>query len=503
MELKRILARDNRAASEEAMAKYGRDVLIVSSNRVNGQAELIVAVDVQTQNNATSRQTPAPAPRNDGEEFASILARQATPTERTETSSWSQTGSFTVTNTEQALSQQHDSLRGSEIMQLLKQELTAIRQEMRVHQQLSRLPSSALPPALGPLLDELVERGLPPGLREHITHAWQHLSDPIEALGVLESELCRLLPPAQPPVPWQGVHALVGPSGAGKSLACAKLARLASDSVGADKVAWISYADIKAGAWSQTQMLAAASGVSALRAANAEGLQLLLDELSHMRLVLIDTAGAAFEQHARQVRSCAPESHIHVVLPLDATLTSIKRTLHDLDGYTSVILSKADETYAPWPMLHGLSRSQARVSLLNTSERVHTAMQPYTPSVLTELAMNTLATLDGPAGESDTPWIGNDPLEMHEVPDLTSTLEPFADALDEPYPSISPSPEVETALPVAQPPKARAKRTRRPKAIPDSATTTEPAPREGAVATPVRAKRTSQTKQSSRAKAVN
>ena len=46
MELKRILARDTRSATEKAMALYGPDVLIISNNRVEGQTELIVALDV-------------------------------------------------------------------------------------------------------------------------------------------------------------------------------------------------------------------------------------------------------------------------------------------------------------------------------------------------------------------------------------------------------------------------------------------------------------------------
>mgnify|MGYP000278749551 CR=1 FL=1 len=46
MELKRILARDTRSATEKAMALYGPDVLIISNHRVEGQTELIVALDV-------------------------------------------------------------------------------------------------------------------------------------------------------------------------------------------------------------------------------------------------------------------------------------------------------------------------------------------------------------------------------------------------------------------------------------------------------------------------
>ena len=46
MELKRILARDSRTATAKAIELYGRDALIVSNERVNGQSEVIVAVDI-------------------------------------------------------------------------------------------------------------------------------------------------------------------------------------------------------------------------------------------------------------------------------------------------------------------------------------------------------------------------------------------------------------------------------------------------------------------------
>ena len=46
MELKRIIAKDSRTANAKAIALYGRDALIVSSEKVRGQVEVIVAVDV-------------------------------------------------------------------------------------------------------------------------------------------------------------------------------------------------------------------------------------------------------------------------------------------------------------------------------------------------------------------------------------------------------------------------------------------------------------------------
>ena len=50
MELKRILARDTRSATEQAIALYGKDVLIISNHRVGGQTELVIALEVETFN---------------------------------------------------------------------------------------------------------------------------------------------------------------------------------------------------------------------------------------------------------------------------------------------------------------------------------------------------------------------------------------------------------------------------------------------------------------------
>ena len=46
MELKRILASNNKQANDKAVALYGPDVLVISSCQVRGQTELIVAVDI-------------------------------------------------------------------------------------------------------------------------------------------------------------------------------------------------------------------------------------------------------------------------------------------------------------------------------------------------------------------------------------------------------------------------------------------------------------------------
>ena len=60
MELKRIIARDSRSANEKAIQLYGNDVLIISSQRVDQQTELIVAVDVASEPLAQAAQASLP-----------------------------------------------------------------------------------------------------------------------------------------------------------------------------------------------------------------------------------------------------------------------------------------------------------------------------------------------------------------------------------------------------------------------------------------------------------
>ena len=47
MELQRIIARDTRSATEQALSRFGPNVFVISNHRVAGQTELVVAVDVQ------------------------------------------------------------------------------------------------------------------------------------------------------------------------------------------------------------------------------------------------------------------------------------------------------------------------------------------------------------------------------------------------------------------------------------------------------------------------
>ena len=55
MELKRVLAKDSRTALETISENYGKNTVIVESNKVQGKIEMIVAVDIDTENGTISK----------------------------------------------------------------------------------------------------------------------------------------------------------------------------------------------------------------------------------------------------------------------------------------------------------------------------------------------------------------------------------------------------------------------------------------------------------------
>ena len=65
MELKRIIAKDLRSASDQAMARHGPDAMIIMTGQYQGLAEMIIAVespsDGTLKTNGATAQTPAPS----------------------------------------------------------------------------------------------------------------------------------------------------------------------------------------------------------------------------------------------------------------------------------------------------------------------------------------------------------------------------------------------------------------------------------------------------------
>ena len=482
MELKRILARDTRSATEQAMAMYGPDVLIISNNRVSGQTELVVALDVaaesatsvlneemptvmptQTVVAATPEKTEAketspsgtdnafgdhlhvlltrgavvsaaaPAPAEVAQVNSPVEvkkpAAKAAPVEKKKTVRKVAAPAAKKTpppklapKEEFRADGQHEQIRSQEIVSLVREELAALRREFRLSQQTMGWESQQRwSEPIAPIVENLVQSAMPFELRTLLLDGLKEQNTFKQAMkSIRDTLMCNLKRP-QAALPTAGVHVLAGPSGAGKTLMVARLAQQMALAEGAEKVAVVSFQDTRAGAWSQTQMLCAQSGVDSFRATDLDTLKLVLDELSSRQLVLIDTASVQMGERLLDVLKVLPTASLHAVVPADASAVTLKRVLLDSKmNWSSLMVSKVDESSAPWALLQFLTQDATKLSLSvgSCSDRVAAGGMEMSPSVLVNLAIAQLT----PAELSAQPTLSN-PAELKRTPVARKTAQ--------------------------------------------------------------------------------
>jgi flagellar biosynthesis protein FlhF len=419
MELKRILARDIRAANEKAVAQYGQDVLVISSGQVNGLTELIVAVDLAplTPEEADPHVKPEFAkPGKPTGKFDVLLGqtidqnkreareRQATKVAKpivevaakpaaTKTKSAAKVTAQPVDESAKLAAQEHDTLRGREIVALVREELNSLRREFKLGQQMAAWQQGGmpLPAAVAPLRDALNDAPIPVALRALLIDNIKDHSNMADAMGALSRQLAHSVEQEQAQTPVSGIHALAGPSGAGKSMMVARLAQHAAQLHGSEKVMVISFQDQRAGAWNQTQLLCAQSGVDSFRATNAATLKLLLDEHTDRKLILIDTAGVQMNERLAEIRAMNLNVQCHAVIPADASAANIRRVFDNTDNvWASMMLSKLDESTQPWALLQFLTDKSLGVSVASHGDRTVDLVQDVSLAGLVQCALDNL-----------------------------------------------------------------------------------------------------------------
>jgi len=421
MELKRIIARDTRAANEKAVALYGPDVLVISTSKVRGKTELIVAVDVEPMNaevalaetfvpsektyslSATPATEEAPLVQEVPASFGKVLndtiqKRPAKPTKEDvpgfvpaaalkkaqEKAMPMQTVAPAaepapvqeivvkeqVLASTQHMAEERDAMRGREIVQMVREELATLRKEFKLSQQMA-WQGTGLARNLMPLRNALQEAAIPVALRALLIDSIQSFEDVEPAMDEIRRQLCHSMQHSSVTAPDQGVHVLAGPSGAGKSLMVARLAQHASVNWGSEQVAVISYSDQRAGAWNQAQLLSAQSGVDCFRATNVTTLKLLLEEHGQRKFLIIDTPGVQMAERVSEIVAICKEAQFHVVLPADASQSSLRRVLSTPHiQWQSLMISKLDEASQPWALIQVLTEGHVGVSGASRGERI-------------------------------------------------------------------------------------------------------------------------------------
>lgn len=412
MELKRILARDTRSAMEQAIKTYGPDVLVISNHQVGGQTELVVAIEAPdadtAQASASSDRAPEamataeitpPAPGTEPvQSFRQSLqaATQSAVRGDIELS----TGERASTGPGRSDQDARDYLRSREIVELVRDEIAALRREFRMRQQTSAWQSGLnLAPAVAPLAQALQDTEMPGALLALMLQSISQASDAQEGLQIMREQLLHALRRPAVELPARGLHLLAGPSGAGKTLMVARLAQRAAQA-GCEQVALISYKDVRAGAWSQMQMLAAQLGVDAYRATDRQSLRVLIDELSHRTLVLIDTPGVQMTEQVQQVLSEAPNCQCHAVLPTDASTATLQRVLGQGLPLKSLLLTKVDEASSGWALLQFLSNNALALSGASQGAGLSDLSPDFNIEQLVDLALAPLAAVSSSGFEA-------------------------------------------------------------------------------------------------------
>ena len=420
MELKRILARDTRSATEKAMALFGPDVLIISNNRVEGQTELIVALDLveaysdelmaEEMGAVEPRQT---ATRNPSGAALSGVNKRLSSTPSSVNQPFSdhlhqmlQTGgqvepigtpASTSTSNDSGdllLSQGREQTRSLEIVSLVREEFAALRQEFRLSQQTASWQMNQYwPEHIQPLVQVMTEVGVPTALRALLQEGLREQPTLDIALDSIRAQLTHNLERPQEGFPNRGIHVMAGLSGSGKTLMVAKAAQQLAMHYGNEYVAVVSYHDMRAGAWSQTQMLCAQLGVECYRASGADTLKLLLEELSPKRLILIDTPGVQMEDRLAEILQVCPEAGLHAVVPADSSGVTLSRIMLKLKlNWQSLMISKLDESNSPWPLIQFLiaEGAQCVVSAGGGSDKISDGLKSSGLQKLINIAMNHL-----------------------------------------------------------------------------------------------------------------
>jgi len=106
---------------------------------------------------------------------------------------------------------------------------------------------------------------------------------------------------------------------------------------------------------------------------------------------LIDTPGIEVVTKMEQITACAQEIACHIVLPADASGTTVRRYLVDTRiNWHSLMLSRMDEATQPWSLLQVLCEKPVPLSAASHSPSATDNCQILTATELVSLAIRGL-----------------------------------------------------------------------------------------------------------------
>tara|TARA_Y100001936_G_C16025929_1_gene642516 strand:- start:178 stop:1533 length:1356 start_codon:yes stop_codon:yes gene_type:complete len=388
VELKRILAKDSRRALEKVSDEYGNDALVISSAKVNGQTEVIVAIDLHSENSTDSVETTDSTKKETNQSFEKFLKQ--------EIAADSKNGYIPKVSEDKLEKKAGDIeyIRMREIVDLIKLELASIRKEFSLSKKLN-LTDGNLPISneVTPLVSFFEESGMPSSLKALLSRELIEEKSLRDAIKKTQDTLQNGLNKVEIDWEQEKIHVLAGTSGCGKSLMAGKLAIKTASERSPEQVAIISYRDEKLGSWAQTQLIGAESGVSTYKADSFEVLRTLVEELGQNKTIIIDTPGVNIEEHLKEIKNLDRDALFHLVVPFDASESSINHAISKFEkSWYSVMISRSDEKVYPWPLISVLTNTRLPISYIGDGSASLKAISIARPEGLVRQALSGVSS---------------------------------------------------------------------------------------------------------------
>jgi flagellar biosynthesis protein FlhF len=374
MNMKRYQARDMRSAMRQIRDEQGPEAIIISSRRTAEGVEVVAVLDIEV---VTQQQA---------EELASLAAdapliSDSPPAEPVAAASES---------TSDAVTQELRSLR-----LLLEKQVAA----------LSWNEFSRREPLRVRVLRDLTELGVSRDIAISILNELPAVLSAEQAQRLPLGLLARRIFTCPYPVEAGGLVMLHGPSGCGKTTLLGKLAASWTLEHDPTDVAIVSADEDRIGAHEQIRTVGRLLGIRVWEASSSGELIARLEALSHKRLVLIDTSGAASRggeplEMLRAVREAFPAMRCVAVLPASAQIGVLEASLDKFKDLAPqcCALTRLDEVASLGGTLSLLARTGLPVACTSDGARIPEDLRPARAHQLvvqaTELARLSQSSVD-------------------------------------------------------------------------------------------------------------
>lgn len=288
-----------------------------------------------------------------------------------------------------------------EALKTLVEEVKTLKEDLR-SRPLSGPAESAEHPTLAELRRLFSENELSESFTRHLltqAKAEFSLEELEDRARVLESALTWIheaVPVFQerPSVPGQSrIVVLVGPTGVGKTTTIAKLAAIHGgllEGGGTRKVAMVTIDNYRIGAKVQIEKYGEIMGFPVSAAESFEELKLKLNAYRQYDTVLVDTVGKSpkdfmkLAEMRQLLEACGKNAEVHLALAATTRLSDLRHVMTQFEpfGYSSVVVTKLDETTCAGALLSVLWERQKPLYYITTGQGVPTDIERGNRQVL-------------------------------------------------------------------------------------------------------------------------